>query len=162
MKITTLVAPFAAVAFAATLTACSNPIEDIANNAVEQAAEEAIGGGEADVDLNLDGAGANLPDGWPDDITLPDGTIDVSTTTGDGMMVSMSVADIASWEELNANLTAAGYAENPEVSMVVEDAEGGAFNTMLFEGNNYTVTSSVIGEPGEYILQVIVAKNATE
>ena len=88
------------------LTGCiGNPVESIVEGAVEQA-----GGGE--VDLNSDGG---VPDGFPSEIPLYDGTVigglgAGSVAEGGGWTVIIEVPDLeASFTSINDQLVAAGF-----------------------------------------------------
>lgn len=87
----------AAGAFTLLTAGCGNAAEKVSEKAVEKAIESETGG---DVDINTDGEGSfsvetedgsfstsanEVPDGWPEDVTLPDG---IEITTGSAMDAS--------------------------------------------------------------------------
>lgn len=114
-----------------TVTACSGVSEQAAQTMAEQAVEGAIGG---DVDITDDsmtvtdaegnemavGSDITIPDTWPSDVPLFDGTLAVASVQADGTAYAMWTTDLdpASAAEAYAEaLTAAGYSMTQDATM---------------------------------------------
>lgn len=141
------------------LAGCSNPIEDAANGLIEGAAEKALesGSGEdADIDLNLDGDGAALPDGWPNGLPVPDGQIQQASTIDGAMSITMLVADEAVLDDLDARLTGAGYALDEDASSSLGTAEGDVLQSRMYSGNGHDVIVGLVGAEGEYVFSMTI------
>lgn len=141
------------------LASCGAAVEE----ATEQALESATGGG--DVELGDDGvrvtdeegnelafgAEASLPEGWPDDVPVPEGEIVSSTTFDDAMALSVQgEGDVAAtFNDLKSQLEASGY--------VVEFSnEGTGFKSVsMFQGTGAegssqgTTATLTVAEDGE-------------
>ncbi|MFZ6036170.1 MAG: hypothetical protein ACOYUK_03430 [Patescibacteria group bacterium] len=87
------------IAMAVVLSACTSPAEKVAETAVEQSTN-----GEADVDFDNDtvtintngatfqaGESVSLPDGFPTDVHVADGTITAATTVDENNGYSVSI-----------------------------------------------------------------------
>ncbi|WP_061960920.1 hypothetical protein [Demequina flava] len=159
MKSTTTIFAIGGLAAALTLSACSNPLEDATNGLIEGAAEKALeagSGGDADIDLNLDGDGADLPDGWPDGLPVPDGTIQQSSNIEGTLTISMLVEDSAVLDDLDAKLTGAGYALNEDASASLGSGEDDLLESRMYSGNGHDVIVGLVGAPGEYFFSMTV------
>lgn len=129
------------------LPACGNAVEGLAENAVERAIENEVGG-DADVQVDEDsvtidtqdgsitaGSGS-VPDDFPSDIALVEGEVSfaqrIETADGIGWSVQVAAADgdaAAVAEQVRADLTAAGFTVDDQAQL--PSADGGA--TVLAE-----------------------------
>ncbi len=140
------------------LSACGQGVEEVA----EQAAENAMGGG--DVEINDDGvtitdeegnemaAGENvaLPDSWPSEVPpFEGGTLTVVTVSPDGSYAAWTTE--GSPEDVvgayGATLEEAGYVVGNEGA-----AAGAVFRE--YTGNGYTVTLSATEDAGQTMLML--------
>ncbi|WP_430867341.1 hypothetical protein [Demequina aurantiaca] len=144
----TTVAAFAAVAL---LAGCSNPIEKLGNNlaeaGTEKLAEELTGG---DVQIDLDGSGADLPADWPSDVVLPDGQILLAVSQDDGQMAQIKVSGTDAFDEMASNLENAGFEEG-------ESLDNEVMKIRIFQRDDMGATVGLIDLDGEFVLQVTVA-----
>jgi hypothetical protein len=132
------------------VSGCSNPLEDAANNLVEQGVERAVEegtGGDVDLDLDLDGSGASLPDDWPADVVLPDGKVLLALSQDDVLMVQVSVSGPESFDEMVANFESAGFVEG-------ESLDNEVMSIRFFERDDLGATASMLDLDGDYVLQV--------
>ncbi|WP_062208600.1 hypothetical protein [Demequina oxidasica] len=103
-----------AIAFATAtlLTACSNPLDDLGDNIAEAGAEKVAEGlTGVDVDLDLDGSGASLPDDWPSEVVIPDGKIVAAFSAEGSHVVQMVVAGPEALDQMVSNLEDAGFTD---------------------------------------------------
>ncbi|MCM3656167.1 hypothetical protein M3147_02765 [Agromyces mediolanus] len=132
----------ATAVFAATaLTGCfANPVEDLVNQGIEGAVEEATGG-----DVSL---GGELPADFPDDVPLVDGEIVFAAgTAGEGWLVTMTSSSADPVADAVAALEAAGFA--PDTTLSGADAGAAVYANATYlvlvagDGENvaYTVTA---------------------
>jgi hypothetical protein len=78
---------------ALTLTGCfGNPLESFTEGAIENIIEDQTG---VDIDVDGNGSGASLPDNWPADVAVPDGTIISSMAVDETFTTSIQVSDEA-------------------------------------------------------------------
>jgi hypothetical protein len=116
-----IVAPLAlATVLALSLTGCfANPVEGI----VEQVIEDQTG---VDVDVDADGTGASLPEGWPAEVPVPAGTIVASFASGGTYSVTIQLADENAGQAGLDALISAGFAVETEADF------GGLKSYVLF------------------------------
>ncbi len=131
-----IVAPLAlATVLTLSLTGCfANPVESI----VEQVVEDQTG---VDVDVNADGSGASLPEAWPTEVPVPDGTVLASFAAGDTYSATIELADDNSGQAGLDALIAAGF-------VVETEADFGGMKSYVLFGNGWGVTYSW-GDDGE-------------
>ena len=107
-----------AAALALTLTGCfGNPLESLAEGAIENIVEDQTG-----VDIDVDGgsgvgSGASLPDDWPTDVPTPDGTIISSMAIDKTFTTSIQVADEAAAQAGLDALLNAGFVSESTADM---------------------------------------------
>ena len=115
----------------ATTAACGGTNEQAAQTMVEGAVEGAIGG---DVDISDDsmtvtdaegnelavGSDITIPDGWPADVPLFDGTLSVASVQADGTAYAMWTTDLdaaSAADTYGESLTTAGYSLTQEATV---------------------------------------------
>lgn len=131
----------AALAIAALSTAlfagCANPIEDLVNQGVEGAIEDATGG-----EVSLDG---ELPSDFPAEIPLVDGEVALSAGTGgaDGWMVMITATAADPIADAVAKLEGAGFTKNTELS-------GSGAEALVYSNGTYLVLVAADGETVSY------------
>lgn len=113
------------------VTACSGVSEQAAQTMAEQAVEGAVGG---DVDITDDsmtvtdaegnemavGSDISIPDTWPADVPLFDGTLSVASVQADGTAYAMWSTDldpVTAADTYAEALAAAGYALTQDATM---------------------------------------------
>jgi hypothetical protein len=91
-----------------TLAGCSNPVEDLIRNGVDNAVDGVTGG-----DVSIDtGRGADLPAGFPQDLPLPEGNL-VASIGADGVyQLTYTLPSEDAATALADRLVAAGYAND--------------------------------------------------
>lgn len=122
-------------------TGCSNPVEDL----VEQAVEDASGG---DVDINTDdgsvevetdegstqiGGDVELPADFPSVVPLPDGTLTSATVSSGTYTLSYQGVDKPGSDGLRAEIMASGFEE-----VTVTESEG--YLQGGWTGNGYQIS----------------------
>ena len=147
---------------AGALTGCGAAADKVAEKATEKAIESQTGG---DVDVNTNGDGSfnietddgslsigtgKLPDGWPDDISIPEDFKIVSgssTNTGDGQLFSVTATTDASPEDAMDELSSQfdGWDKSGESNMSSGD---GSWVTHQYEqdGRQVSITATGDGE----------------
>lgn len=127
------------------LAACGNPAEDVAQNVAEQAVEEAMGG---DVDITDDsmtmtdaegnemavGESISVPDSWPADVPLFDGTLAMVTVQAEGGAYAMWTSDMSPQDAVDAygaQLEASGYTLQQEASMAGTEVREYVSSTLM-------------------------------
>ncbi|WP_061964095.1 hypothetical protein [Demequina aurantiaca] len=145
-----------AIAFAAAtmLTACSNPLDDIGNDIAEAGAEklaEGITGGDVDIDVNIDGSGASLPDDWPSEVVVPDGTILAAFSAEGNHVVQMKVAGPEALDQMVSDLESKGFTENGTQDL-------GDLMVKLMQNEDLAVSIGLTETDGEYGLNMTVAR----
>lgn len=106
-----------AAALAVSLSGCfGNPLENLAEGAIENIVEEQTGV-DVDVDGGGSGSGATLPDGWPSDVAVPDGTISSALAVDETFQVTILVADEAAAEAGLDALLASGFESESAADM---------------------------------------------
>lgn len=146
-----------------TLAACSGESQQAAQTMAEEAVEGAIGG---DVDITDDsmtvtdaegnemavGSDISLPDTWPMDVPLFDGTLSVASVQADGTAYAMWMTDLDPTSAADAygeSLGAAGYSMTQDATvgaMVMRDYSSAARSVTVVSGQvdgrtSLTVTS---------------------
>lgn len=148
MRITAPAALLTAVLLTLTLTGCfANPLEELAENGVEDLVEGATG-----VDVDVDGDGtASIPDGFPSDVPLPPGSPVASLQIDNVFQLTYTVDGAAVAENLVAELVADGYTE-------VAKSDLGELKTWIYENDRYNVTVSLLtdGETTQLVESVNV------
>ncbi len=114
-----------------------------------------IGPGEGSVTATteLDGV---LPDGWPPDISIPDGgsLVDAGSDTGDGVLsvvvlyAGAAPADIA--DAMKSNLERAGFAVDGEDN-------AGDQTVAFYSGKGYRLVATTAEQDGGAVLDVAIA-----
>lgn len=101
----------------AVFTGCSNPMQTLSENVVEQAVEAGTG---SDIDVDL-GGGAELPEGWPSDVKVIEGFIITTASAGDSgartMTAIIEVTDsVLAFSQAKEQLLSAGFSQQSETS----------------------------------------------
>lgn len=154
---------------AGALTACANPLEQLVQQGTQGAVEELIKQNTgADIDLNTDGDGSisfetedgsqvhigvnsGLPEGWPD-LPLPKGEVLASTTTGDGMMVSIATTEQEA-EKLVSDLERRGFTNTGSTNL-------GELKSIILEGSDFNLTVGwIVQEDGVNLQYLVIPKN---
>lgn len=126
------------------LTGCfGNPVENLVNQGIEDAVEDATGG-----DVNLDG---ELPADFPESVPVIDGDINLAAGTGGSegwvVVITSSAADPVA--EAATALEGAGFTEDTSVS--AGGLGGVAYSNdefiVLLAGEGGTVTYTVTPKP---------------
>jgi hypothetical protein len=117
-----------AVGMTPLLAGCFNPIQAALEQGVQDVTGDALGG---DVDLNLDGNGASMPEGWPSEVPVIDGTIESSVRLGSGdtqtWSVTITVANTdEAWATIRSDFEGAGFTTDFE--SVSSDGAMGSFS----------------------------------
>ncbi|WP_022890629.1 hypothetical protein [Agromyces italicus] len=122
---------------AALFTGCVNPIEDLVNEGVEGAIEDATGG-----EVSLDG---ELPGDFPSEIPLVDGEIALGAGAGgaDGWIVMITSTAADPVADAAAKLEGAGFAKNTELS-------GSGADALVYSNGTYLVLLAADGETVSY------------
>ena len=102
-------------------------VDDAVQDGVENAIEEGAGD---DVDVEF-GEDASLPDGFPADVPLPDGSVVASIGGEDGYFVTFSVADAADVDALFAAYEDGGWELVGDFS--TDDSQSRAYKNDAFE-----------------------------
>lgn len=161
----------AAVSVPLVAAAAGCSAEKLADRASEKAAEkiiESAGGEDVDIDIDDDSGeatfrsadgsmfsvgGGELPDGWPDEVPLPDGfTLEGSFSGSDGDKSTFNVTgsltgDAA--EEFNRiadAFTGAGWTEE---NRSTSNSGGSTMASATYSNSTWTVSLLVTGEDGE-------------
>ncbi|GIG53457.1 hypothetical protein [Demequina activiva] len=99
------------------LGGCSGTIEELTQEGVERIVEEGIEGTtDAEVDLGLDGDGADLPSSWPASVPEPPGSIIASFGQQEGGSVTIEAASVQEIEDYLSALESAGFERESEAS----------------------------------------------
>ncbi|MCB2413520.1 hypothetical protein LGT39_11770 [Demequina sp. TTPB684] len=146
---------WALVALVPLLVACdSGSVEEVVNDQVEDSVEKAIedsatadGGQNLDLDIGGDAA---VPDSFPSELPLPDGTLVASVAMDEGWQLSYQVQGISEAEALAAHFTDDGAYEQ-----VLSSATGG-IQTWVFTGPTYSVTIGFIEDGAESQMSYLV------
>lgn len=148
------------------LTACGGASEQAAQTMAEEAVEGAMGG---DVDITDDsmtvtdaegnemavGTDITIPDTWPADVPLFDGTLAVASVQADGTAYAMWTTDVDASTAADAygeSLTTAGYSLTQDATvggMVMREYSSAARTVSVVSGEvdgttSLTVTSVVL------------------
>lgn len=131
-----------ALVAATALTGCfANPVEDLVNQGIEGAVEEATGG-----DVSL---GGELPADFPAEVPLPDGEIVFAAgTAGEGWIVTMTSAAADPVADAAAALEGAGFT----VDTTLSGTDAGA---SVYTNEKYLV---VVAGDGENVAFTVTAK----
>lgn len=127
-------------------TGCfQNPIEaaiqGAVNDTVENVVEDATG---ADIDVDLDGGGASIPDGFPSDLPLSAGDpFSALAINGTYTLTYTSTKDAA--EALVAEYRNGGWS-------VISEADYGELKVYIFDNGEWQVSISSVEENGEIVL----------
>lgn len=115
----TTASSFAIVALVSVgLAGCANPIEQLVQQGVEQAAEEIIKqGSDGNIDVDL-GGGASVPDDFPAGLPQPNGRLITAVKADKTWALTYEVADAAEADKLAAWFAADGWEE-----LAVSDSE---------------------------------------
>lgn len=118
-------------------TGCANPLEDLVNEGVEGAIEDATGG-----EVSLDG---ELPSDFPSEIPLVDGAVALGAGTGgaDGWIVMITPTAADPLADAAAKLEGAGFTENTELS-------GSGAEALVYSNGSYLVLLAGDGETVSY------------
>lgn len=139
------------VGLALTLSGCfANPLEQLTGDLIEGGVEQIIED-QTGVDVDVNGDGASLPDGFPSEIPVPDGKIGFSAGADGTYTVAFEVADAAAIDATIAELIASGFTQTAEFDL------GDGAGTSSFENGDYVV--ALISAPmdaGGYSLQYTV------
>lgn len=125
------------------LAGCTNPIDQLVQggvqDGVERIIEEQTG---SDIEVNT-GGGASLPEGWPAEIPVPDGSPMFSMAAEGGYQATFEVADAAEGERIKDQLVADGYVMEGETDM-------GQMKIWILAGPEWRVSlSSILPDEGD-------------
>ncbi len=127
-------------------------------NAAENATEKAIEAENPGTDVELDGdgvkvtdeegntsefgTGADLPEGWPEVVPVPDGDVTFSTKSGEDFTVGLTVDGSAQdvYEAWKSDLEGAGFTAK-------DTADFGGNYLGTFTGNGYDVGYTISSDP---------------
>ncbi|KQM83067.1 hypothetical protein ASE68_07265 [Agromyces sp. Leaf222] len=127
------------------LTGCSNPVEDLMQNGVEDAIEGATGG-----DVSL---GGELPAGFPSEIAVVDGEITVGIGTGDsnGWVVVVTTTEADPAAAAASALEGSGFAEDTTLTEEqLQSLTGGQLDAMVYANDTYRVLLTVQDDTVSY------------
>lgn len=123
-------------------TGCfQNPIEaaiqGAVNDTVENVVEDATG---ADIDVDLDGSGATIPDGFPSELPLPEGNLVSALAVDDTYVLSYESTEDAA-AAIVAEYKAAGW-------NVVSEADYGDLKIFAFDNGEWQagISTAIDGE----------------
>jgi hypothetical protein len=141
------------VGLALTLSGCfANPLEQLTERLVEGGVEQIIED-KTGVDIDIDGTGASLPDGWPGEVPTVDGDVAFSAAIDDTFAAALVVRDAAAAENAYSLLTNAGFTEISSIEL------GEGASSKAYESGMYTVGVIIgINEDGTAIVQYTVTK----
>ncbi|MFF2387361.1 hypothetical protein [Agromyces sp. NPDC058104] len=122
---------------AALFTGCANPLEDLVNQGVEGAIEDATGG-----EVSLDG---EVPSDFPAEIPLVEGEVALGAGTGgaDGWIVMITSTAADPIADAVAKLEGAGFTKNTELS-------GSGADALVYSNGTYLVLLAADGETVSY------------
>lgn len=144
------------------MAACGNPAEDVAQGIAEQAAENAMGGG--DVNITDDsvtmtdtegnqmaiGADVSVPENWPDSVPLYDGgTLTMASVQADGTVYAVWSTDASPTEAVDA------YAAMLPSGFTLEQ-DANLAGTVMREYQDATLTVSVVAAEVEGVTNLTV------
>lgn len=101
-----------AAVLAVTLAGCANPVEQIVKDTVGKVVKDQTG---VDVNVDTEGSGASLPDGFPN-IPTPEGKIVSSVKANKGFMVNF-LTDQAAADSIVDQIKGAGFSEESAMDM---------------------------------------------
>jgi hypothetical protein len=151
-----------AVGMTPLLAGCFNPlqaaVDQVAEDAAQNAAEDIFGG---DVDLNLDGEGASMPDDWPGEIPVIPGTIESSMRLGSGDSLSWSVTitvdnEAEAWAAIKSDFDGAGFVTDFE--SVDSDGSMGSFSNGTYSAIVSVTDDGSGGLSATYIVSLMSAE----
>jgi hypothetical protein len=117
-------------------------------NAVEEGVERAIEeGAGGDVDINIDGSGAELPEGFPSDVPQPNGTIQASIGSPEGYMVNFQTSESGA-ESFVGEFS--GWTDDGTVDL-------GGTKAYAFSNDSYSVAITVSGNGDETAVSYTVS-----
>ncbi len=134
------------------VSACgSNPIknavDDAVGNAVENGVENAVGAAAGeDVDIDMDGSGASLPDSFPADIPRPDVTLTGAFASGESWTLAYAPTDASTVEAL--------VAEYGSGWTVQSESDFGELKSWAFTSDAYFVTVGAIQNDDEWTISI--------
>jgi hypothetical protein len=143
-------------------TGCGAAADKAAERVSEEAAEEAIGGGNVDIDDDgnvqvetEDGSVAygtgDLPEGWPEDVPMPDETeIEGSFggTTASGTNLTVAGETSLSPEEVDQHFAGIGWTTDSEFSGGAADEDAGYVRS-LSDGERTLAITAAAGTDGK-------------
>jgi hypothetical protein len=140
------------------LAGCFNPIQAALEQGVEGVTEDALGG---DVDLNLDGNGASMPEGWPSVVPVIDGTIESSIRLGSGdtqtWSVTITVNDTnEAWSTIKSDFEGAGFITDFE--SVSSDGAMGSFSDGMYSAIVDITDNGSGGLAATYIVSLVTTQ----
>lgn len=132
-----LVAATAVAASALLLSGCTNPIDQLVQGGVQDGVERIIEE-QTGSDIEIDtGGGASLPEGWPAEIPVPEGSPMFSMAAEGGYQATFEVTDAAEGERIKDQLVADGYVMEGETDM-------GQMKIWILAGPEWRVSLSAI------------------
>jgi len=155
MRRTAPVAAIVGLGLAVSLSGCfANPLEQITEGIVEGGVEQIIED-QTGVDVDIDGSGASLPDGWPAEVPVPAGTIQASAAADGTFFVTMQTASAADAEAGYQDLLANGFTETSTLDL--------GNDSKTFSAENETLTVVYLwgaNEDGTAVVQITVTPKA--
>ena len=144
----------------ASLSGCgSNPVEDAAQNKVDDSVEKAIedsveGDTGDDVDLDI-GDDVAVPDDFPSELPLPDGTLVASVAMEQGWQLSYEVDGKGEAEDVAAHFAADDAFEE------VANSSMGGIQSWTYTSDTYSVTIGFIDDgPASQMSYLVVRIDA--
>ena len=143
------------IALTGSLAACGNPVKDAVDkavgNAVDNGVEKVIenaAGEDVDLDINVSGDGAKLPDSFPDAIPRPDGKLILASAQQDGWQLA--------YEPQSASVVESLIAEYGSWTTQAE-SDYGELKSWQFVNDDYLVIISAIQDDDQWTISLLVA-----
>ncbi len=151
MRRTAPVATVIGLGLVLSLTGCfANPLDQITEGIVEGGVEQIIED-QTGVDVDVDGTGASLPDGWPTEIPVPAGNIVASAAVDGTFFVTLETGSFADAEAGYQNIVANGFTESSSFDL--------GNNSKSFTADNGTLSIAYLlaeNEDGTATVQMTV------
>ncbi len=153
----TVVGPMAVLA-AFSLSGCgSNPVDDAVQNAAENAAENAVenaatDGSNGDVSVDI-GNNVAVPDSFPSDFPLPEGTLVAAVSVDEGTQLNYDIDDPSVAEDI-----AAHFASDAAFEEMVNSNVGG-IQSWTYTSDEYSVTIGLIPDDTTAQMSYLVVQN---
>lgn len=155
MRRTAPAAALIALGLAVSLSGCfANPLDQITEGIVEGGVEQIIED-QTGVDVDIDGTGASLPDGWPAEVPVPAGTIIASAAVDGTFFITMETASVAEAESGYESLLASGFTETSMLDL--------GNDSKTYSAENESLSVSYLwgaNEDGTAVVQITITPKA--